>query len=147
MDVPGTLFPVTTSHPQPEMPVDICGTPSLHDADRRDALTAYTPRRPEKSVLYRVLIECPDDQVGAVIDSADSRDKAGKQAFQDYLTKLMEKDKDKSIPLVVATHPHSDHIGHLKWVVETYGVGEYVDNGQALGPFNFRGQRPATNKN
>ena len=77
-----------------------------------------------------IIIECPNDQVGMVIDSADSRDKAGQQAFEDYLSKLMEKDEDKSIPLVVATHPHSDHIGHLKWVVENYGVGVYVDNGQ-----------------
>ena len=77
-----------------------------------------------------IIVECPDGEVGMVIDSADSRDKAGKQAFEDYLSKLMEKDKDKSIPLVVATHPHSDHIGHLKWVVETYGIGVFVDNGQ-----------------
>ena len=44
-----------------------------------------------------IIIECPDDQVGAVIDSADSRDKGGQQAFEDYLSKLMEKDTDKSI--------------------------------------------------
>ena len=78
-----------------------------------------------------IIIECPDDQVGMVIDSADSRDKAGKAAFQAYLSKLMEKDKDKSIPLVVATHPHSDHIGHLQ-------VG-----GRDLRRRGVRGQRPA----
>ena len=77
-----------------------------------------------------VIVECPNHEVGMVIDSADSRDKSGMEAFEVYLSKLMEKDKDKTIPLVVATHPHSDHIGHLKWVVETYGIGVYVDNGQ-----------------
>ena len=85
-----------------------------------------------------IIVECPDHEVGMVIDSADSRGKAGKQAFEAYLSRLMEKDKDKKISLVVATHPHSDHIGHLKWVVETYGVGVYVDNGQAHSSNVFR---------
>ena len=78
-----------------------------------------------------LVVECPDGEVGMVIDSADSRDRNGKQAFEDYLSKLMERDKDKSIPLVVASHPHSDHIGHLRWVVRKYGIGVFVDNGQA----------------
>ena len=90
-----------------------------------------------------IIIACPDDQVGAVIDSADSRDRKGKQAFEDYLTKLMEKDTDKKIPLVVATHPHSDHIGHLKWVVETYSVGVYVDNGQKQTSKTYRDLKAA----
>ena len=85
-----------------------------------------------------IIVECPDHEVGMVIDSADSRGKAGKQAFEAYLSRLMEKDKDKKISLVVATHPHSDHIGHLKWVVETYGVGVFVDNGQAHSSRTYR---------
>jgi len=85
-----------------------------------------------------IIVECPDDQVGAVIDSADSRNRAGQQAFEKYLAKLMEEDTDKKIPLVVATHPHSDHIGHLKWVVETYGIGVFVDNGQAHSSMVYR---------
>jgi competence protein ComEC len=35
----------------------------------------------------------------------------------------------KAIDLVVATHPHADHIGGMSEVLKTFDVGRYMDNG------------------
>jgi competence protein ComEC len=90
-----------------------------------------------------IAVTCPDGEVGAIIDSADSRDSVGSAHFEEYITNLIEKDRDKKIPLVVATHPHSDHIGRLKWVLETFIAEIYVDNGQDASTAGFRALQAA----
>jgi len=40
------------------------------------------------------------------------------------------RDRPKKLALVVASHPHADHIGSMQWVLETFDVDVYVDNGQ-----------------
>jgi len=75
MDAPSALFPVTTGRPQPEqVPVELCdNTAELRDADRQDACAAYTPRRPEKSVLYRVV----QQHVMTLFSEAEARSEHG----------------------------------------------------------------------
>jgi competence protein ComEC len=40
--------------------------------------------------------------------------------------------RPKKLDVVVASHPHTDHIGSMKWVLENFEVGTYVDNGQKV---------------
>jgi beta-lactamase superfamily II metal-dependent hydrolase len=35
-----------------------------------------------------------------------------------------------TIDVVVASHPHADHIGSMRWVFQNYSVQRYIDNGQ-----------------
>lgn len=64
-----------------------------------------------------------------VIDSGESRSKASKENFRKYLQDNIGRTGD--IDLVIASHPHSDHIGSMQWVLETYRVKTYIDSGHA----------------
>jgi competence protein ComEC len=45
---------------------------------------------------------------------------------------------DRKIEIVLATHPHSDHIGGLGAVLEGYSVTQVITNGQAAESDDFR---------
>jgi beta-lactamase superfamily II metal-dependent hydrolase len=78
-----------------------------------------------------ILIIQDDSQCVIVIDAGDTRYPSSAANFKAYLTQHMPQGAD--IDLVVATHPHSDHIGSMRWVLETYSVKTYLDNGQNHG--------------
>lgn len=44
----------------------------------------------------------------------------------------------KRLDLVVATHPHADHIGRMKQVLENFEVGLYIDNGMKHTTMTYR---------
>jgi len=41
------------------------------------------------------------------------------------------------LDVVVATHPHADHIGRMPQVLQTFSVGQYVDNGMSHTTKNY----------
>lgn len=76
-----------------------------------------------------ILITCPKGEHRLLIDAADTRYPGSADAFK----KAMEREfdgKPKVLTTVVASHPHTDHIGSMKWVLENFEVETYVDNGQ-----------------
>jgi competence protein ComEC len=44
----------------------------------------------------------------------------------------------KRLDLVVSTHPHADHIGRMKGVLESFEVGLYLDNGMRHTTMTYR---------
>jgi len=77
-----------------------------------------------------LVLECPDRSVAMVVDSGDPREQGdrGLPAWRAYLERLLPAGTE--IPLVVATHPHADHIGGLAWLIARNPVKVLADNGQ-----------------
>lgn len=75
-----------------------------------------------------LLLECPDGSIAMVVDSADPFERdGGLPAWQAYVSaRLREGDV---VPLVVASHPHADHIGGLAWLMRRNPIELFVDNG------------------
>lgn len=76
-----------------------------------------------------VLVKCPDAKTYMLVDSGDTRYPGSKDAFRKYLEKEFA-GKPQKIAVAVASHPHTDHIGSMQWVLEKFEVGTYVDNGE-----------------
>jgi len=74
------------------------------------------------------LIRCPDAKTHMLIDSGDTRYPQSSAQFRSYLNAQF-KDQEKKIAVVVASHAHTDHIGSMQWVLQTFQVGTYIDNG------------------
>lgn len=74
-----------------------------------------------------ILLRCPDGEHEMLIDSGDNRYVGSAKAFRDYIDRFQ--DEDNEIEVVVASHPHADHIGSMAWLLRNRGVGMYVDNG------------------
>lgn len=74
---------------------------------------------------------CPDGRPAFVVDSGEigMRVPRAPDKFRRVVKRLFGPHEE--VPLVVATHPHSDHIGNLAWVFERFSVRRYLDNGQA----------------
>jgi beta-lactamase superfamily II metal-dependent hydrolase len=51
------------------------------------------------------------------------------QAGDDVVAALRKRDI-QSLDLAVATHPHADHIGGIRQVIENFGVKNFLDSGQ-----------------
>jgi competence protein ComEC len=83
------------------------------------------------------LITCPDGDHHLLIDSADTRYPGSSKAFRDALQKLFPDESDRKLDVVVASHPHQDHIGSMSWVLENFTVDTYVDNGQKFDTASF----------
>lgn len=83
-----------------------------------------------------ILIRCPDGNHEMLIDAADTRYPQSGRRFEHYLTS--HQSRDNEIEVVIATHPHADHIGHMAWVLRRYSVGLYVDNGNEYDSATFR---------
>jgi len=75
-----------------------------------------------------ILIRCPEGIHEMLIDSGDTRYPGSSAKFKTYMEKHQA--KQNQIEVVVATHPHADHIGNMEWVVENYPIGLYVDSGK-----------------
>jgi competence protein ComEC len=78
-----------------------------------------------------ILVRCPDNSRHLVIDSGELNSNYPKSAdqFQAYLTKEFA-NRPRRVDVVVASHPHSDHIASLEWLLQNFTVGTYIDNGQ-----------------
>lgn len=82
-----------------------------------------------------ILVRCPDGEHYLLIDSGDTRYPGSQQAFRNALTaEFAGKPQPWRIALVIASHPHTDHIGSLQWLLEhpSFEVDTYVDNGQTF---------------
>lgn len=75
-----------------------------------------------------ILIRCPDGEHEMLIDAGDTRYPGSADSFRQQLT-LLQPDDDP-IEVVIATHPHADHIGSMAWVLQEYQVDLYVDSGR-----------------
>jgi len=73
-----------------------------------------------------VLIECDDYDQWALIDSGDR--------FKDQVAKLrsyLEGQDVEAVHMLVATHPHADHIGGMSIVLQEFVVYLVADSGRA----------------
>lgn len=82
------------------------------------------------------LITCPEGKHYLLIDSGDTRYPGSSASFKSDLETEFA-NKTKKITTVVASHPHADHIGNMKWVLETFEIENYVDNGQKTDAASF----------
>jgi competence protein ComEC len=84
-----------------------------------------------------ILIRCPEGTHELLIDSGELNQRYSESGtkFKAYFG--AKQAATDSIEVVVSTHPHSDHIGNMKWVVDTYSIGLYVDNGMSATSATF----------
>lgn len=74
-----------------------------------------------------ILVVCPHGTHQMLID-AGARGYPGSQAaFQAQLRALMG--TDRTLEVVVSSHPHEDHVGGLEWVLSTFRVNKLIDSG------------------
>src|SRR5262245_63165309 len=55
---------------------------------------------------------------------------AGTPQAADEVVAALRKRDIRSLDLAVATHPHADHIGGMRQVIENFGVKNFLDSGQ-----------------
>jgi competence protein ComEC len=55
---------------------------------------------------------------------------AGPPAAGDEVVAALQKKNVQSLDLAVATHPHSDHIGGMRPVIENFGIKNFLDSGR-----------------
>ncbi len=86
------------------------------------------------------LIICPDGKHQLVIDSGDLnsgfRYPGSGTEFKNYIQSYLN--PGDAIEVAIASHPHSDHIGNMKWLVQNYNVLSYVDNGRIYDSGTYR---------
>lgn len=75
-----------------------------------------------------ILVMSPKRECVLLIDSGDTRYPGSSKSFREYM--LAKLPKGHRIHLAVASHPHADHIGSMRWVLQNYRVEKYIDNGQ-----------------
>jgi competence protein ComEC len=77
-----------------------------------------------------IFVRCPDGEHTLLIDGGELNQRYPKSAtqFKELLGKAFQ-GQPKALTVIINSHPHSDHIGSLKWVIENFTVGTYVDNG------------------
>lgn len=71
-----------------------------------------------------ILIQCDESSSNMLIDSGD-RFKASRDKLMDYL----EEQGMKHLDIIVATHPHADHIGGFPRLFAEVPVGQVYDSG------------------
>lgn len=119
----------------------------------REASAAPAARRSANLELHVIdvgqgdgmLLKCPDGKIGAIIDSGDQREGSrGLKAFKKYVESQLK--RGGKVELVIASHPHADHIGGLDWVLKTFKVGYLVDNGEESNTATFGRYRTLRDK-
>ena len=74
-----------------------------------------------------ILVTSPKRECVMLIDSGDSRYPGSSKNFKAYMQDKLP--LGSRINLVVASHPHADHVGSMLWVLRNYRVATYIDNG------------------
>lgn len=77
-----------------------------------------------------VLVTCPDGDHQILIDSGCNKYPRSQENFRRELAAAVAHDAAGIIEVAVASHPHSDHIGGMAWVLNTFSVGTFIDNGR-----------------
>ena len=54
----------------------------------------------------------------------------GDVGTKNKLIELLKKEKIEKIDVLIATHPHADHIGGIEEVIKTFRIGKILDSGQ-----------------
>ena len=80
-----------------------------------------------------ILIVCPHGTHRLLIDAAARGYPMSQEAFHQQLQQLVPGQKPP-LDVLVATHPHDDHVGGLYWVLENFKVSKFVDNGKEYTP-------------
>ncbi len=105
-------------------------------------LSSTSIRAQEDNVMYAhyinvgqaasVLLEFP---CGAVLIDAGAQDEVYRRGLIDFLNKFFDRRKDlnRTLSLLMITHPHIDHTFALKDVASTFRVDHYVDDGLETG--------------
>lgn len=75
-----------------------------------------------------ILVTCPHGTHRLLIDSGASNYTNSQAAFKALLPALLG--TDDKIAVVVASHPHADHVAGLHWVLSTFKVKKFIDNGK-----------------
>lgn len=87
-----------------------------------------------------ILIICPHGTHQLVIDSGDLnsgfRYPGSTTEFKNYISWFQN--SDDPIEVVVSSHPHSDHIAGMSWLLQNYPVGLYIDNGRVYDSGTYR---------
>ena len=76
-----------------------------------------------------ILVTCPDGQHQIVIDSGCNKYPGSQTNFHRELSAALASDPNHTLELAVASHPHSDHLGGMLWVLQNFHVAAYLDNG------------------
>lgn len=76
-----------------------------------------------------ILLVCPHGRHRLLIDSGARGYPGSQESFQDQMTRLVPGVKPR-IDVVVATHPHDDHVAGLHWILTNFRVKKFVDNGK-----------------
>lgn len=92
-----------------------------------------------------IFIRCPDGEHELLIDSGDNRYRNSGSNFRSYM--LTHQADDNAIEVVIATHPHADHIGNLAWLLDTFTVDLYVDNGNEYNSRTYERLEESINNN
>ncbi|MHA7099537.1 MBL fold metallo-hydrolase [Roseivirga pacifica] len=78
-----------------------------------------------------IIIRCPDGNHEMLIDAAELnagfRYPGSQTEFRNYISAFQQ--ENNPIEVAISTHPHSDHIAGMSWVLSEYQVSLYVDNG------------------
>lgn len=74
------------------------------------------------------LVTCPDGKHRILIDSGDNKYPRSQENLRRELTQAVG--PSRRIDIAIASHPHSDHIGGMAWVLGTFKIGTYIDNGR-----------------
>jgi beta-lactamase superfamily II metal-dependent hydrolase len=83
-----------------------------------------------------IFVRCPEGKHEMLIDAGDSTDPGGVQRFKAFLSSIQP--PENMIERVITTHPDANHIGNMSWVLRTFRIGLYIDNGYAVDAKLFR---------
>jgi beta-lactamase superfamily II metal-dependent hydrolase len=79
-----------------------------------------------------ILVICPHGTHRLLIDAAAQNYTGSTDAFKAQMRALVP-GGTPTLQVVVSTHPHRDHLGGLKWVLENFKVKKFIDSGGPYG--------------
>jgi len=79
-----------------------------------------------------ILVRCPHSRHFLLIDAGAHSYPGSHDAFRQQVLQLV--DAGAALQVLVATHPHEDHVGGIQWALETFRVGKFIDSGKPYTP-------------